>query len=107
MDSWLRVSNLYSQLYNFKSNNGYATRLTTFLGVPPVLLPKSEPFPLLPLPQQKQIVAILDKAFAAIETAKANGLAPYDYLNYLLSEIPTLQQEQSIEHLLPWEFAKR
>ena len=45
--------------------------------------------------------------YSIIETAKANGLAPYDYLNYLLSEIPTLQQEQSIEHLLPWEFAKR
>jgi type I restriction enzyme S subunit len=34
---------------------------------------KSEAFPLLPLPQQKQIVAILDKAFAAIDTAKANA----------------------------------
>ena len=34
---------------------------------------KSEPFPLLPLPQQKQIVAILDKAFAAIDTAKSNA----------------------------------
>lgn len=34
---------------------------------------KSEPFPLLPLPQQKQIVSILDKAFAAIDTAKANA----------------------------------
>jgi type I restriction enzyme S subunit len=34
---------------------------------------KSEPFPLLPLPQQKQIAAILDKAFAAIDTAKANA----------------------------------
>jgi type I restriction enzyme S subunit len=34
---------------------------------------KSEPFPLLPLPQQKQLVALLDKAFAAITTAKANA----------------------------------
>ena len=34
---------------------------------------KSEPFPLLPLTQQKQIVAILDQAFAAIATAKANA----------------------------------
>ena len=34
---------------------------------------KSEPFPLLPLPQQKKIVATLDKAFAAIDTAKANA----------------------------------
>jgi type I restriction enzyme S subunit len=31
------------------------------------------PTPLPPLPQQKQIVAILDKAFAAIDTAKANA----------------------------------
>jgi len=31
------------------------------------------PFPLPPLPQQKQIVAILDKAFAAIDTAKVNA----------------------------------
>lgn len=30
-------------------------------------------FPLPPLPQQKKIVAILDKAFAAIDTAKANA----------------------------------
>lgn len=33
----------------------------------------SIPIPLPPLPQQKQIVAILDKAFAAIDTAKANA----------------------------------
>ena len=31
------------------------------------------PTPIPPLPQQKQIVAILDKAFAAIDTAKANA----------------------------------
>jgi type I restriction enzyme, S subunit len=34
---------------------------------------KSEPFPLPPLPQQEQIVATLDKAFAALDTAKANA----------------------------------
>jgi len=34
---------------------------------------KSEAFPLLPISQQKQIVAILDKAFAAIDTAKTNA----------------------------------
>ena len=33
---------------------------------------KTIPIPLPPLPQQKQIVATLDKAFAAIDTAKAN-----------------------------------
>ena len=45
--------------------------------------------------------------YSMIETAKANGLVPYDYLNYLLNEIPTLQPGQTIDHLLPWEFAKR
>lgn len=34
---------------------------------------KSFQIPLPPLPQQKQIVAILDKAFAAIDTAKTNA----------------------------------
>jgi len=33
---------------------------------------KIEPLPILPLPEQKRIVAILDKAFSAIEQAKAN-----------------------------------
>jgi type I restriction enzyme S subunit len=32
------------------------------------------PIPLPPLPQQKQIIATLDKAFAAIDTAKANAV---------------------------------
>ena len=45
--------------------------------------------------------------YSMIETAKANSLVPNDYLNYLLSEIPTLQPGQTIDHLLPWEFAKR
>ena len=44
--------------------------------------------------------------YSMIETAKANGLVPYDYLNYLLSEIPTLQQGQNIDHLLPWQFTE-
>ncbi len=34
---------------------------------------KSEPFPLLPLKTQQQIVALLDKAFTAIDQAKANA----------------------------------
>ncbi len=34
---------------------------------------KNEAFPLLPLKEQKQIVAILDKAFTAIDKAKANA----------------------------------
>ena len=42
-----------------------------------------------------------------IETAKADGLVPYDHLNYLRSERPTLQPGKTIDRLLPWEFAKR
>jgi hypothetical protein len=44
--------------------------------------------------------------YSIIETAKANGLVPYDYLNYLLSEMPTLQPEDNIDHLLPWNVPK-
>lgn len=42
--------------------------------------------------------------YSIIETAKANGLVPFDYLNYLLTEIS--QSEVNIDQLLPWEFAK-
>lgn len=45
--------------------------------------------------------------YSLIETAKANGLVPFDYLNYLLNEIPNLQPGDTIDHLLPWEFTKR
>lgn len=43
--------------------------------------------------------------YSIIETAKANGLVPFDYLNYLLEQLS--QAEYDIEPLLPWEFAKR
>jgi len=45
--------------------------------------------------------------YSLIETAKANSLVPFDYLNYLLSEIPSLQSDDTIDHLLPWNCAKR
>ena len=38
--------------------------------------------------------------YSLIDTAKANGLTPFDYLNYLLEELPT--KSQDIEQLLPW-----
>ncbi len=38
--------------------------------------------------------------YSVIESAKANGLLPFDYLNYLLDE-QTCKPE-TIEHLLPW-----
>jgi len=44
---------------------------------------KNEPFPLIPLQEQTQIVKILDKAFAAIEKAKANIQKNIDNANEL------------------------
>jgi len=38
--------------------------------------------------------------YSLIETAKANGLTPFDYLRYLLEELP--KNPQGIEQLLPW-----
>ena len=38
--------------------------------------------------------------YSLIETAKANGLVPFDYIKYLLDELP--KRPDSIDHLLPW-----
>jgi len=41
--------------------------------------------------------------YTVIETAKANGLEPYHYLKYLLTELPYYQRDsKDIEALLPW-----
>ena len=45
--------------------------------------------------------------YSIIETAKANGLVPFDCLNYLPNEIPSLKPDDTIDHLLPWNCAKR
>ena len=39
--------------------------------------------------------------YSLIETAKANGLIPFDYIKHLLDELP--KQTDSIDHLLPWD----
>ncbi len=45
--------------------------------------------------------------YSIIETAKLNGLEPYFYLKYLLSQLPIyLKNEQNIEELLPWNVDK-
>ena len=44
-------------------------------------------------------------AYSIIETAKANGLNPYQYLLYLLSELPSViskGQTDRLLHFLPW-----
>jgi transposase len=40
--------------------------------------------------------------YSLIETAKANGLVPYDYLGHVFTELPRSQTVADIEALLPW-----
>jgi len=41
--------------------------------------------------------------YSVIETAKANDVVPFKYLEYLLTQIPIYQaQQRDIEELLPW-----
>ncbi|MCB5161581.1 IS66 family transposase, partial [Marinomonas algarum] len=40
--------------------------------------------------------------YSIIETAKANGLIPYDYLVTLFEELPKRQTNESLDDLLPW-----
>ena len=43
--------------------------------------------------------------YSIAETAKANNLKPYDYFEYLLTEIPKHMDDQDVsfcEDLLPW-----
>jgi len=42
--------------------------------------------------------------YSIIETAKANGLTPFDYMMHLLEQVSV--QNTDIEPLLPWQFAK-
>ena len=43
--------------------------------------------------------------YSIIETAKTNGIMPFDYLMYLLEQLS--QPDYEIDQLLPWAFAKR
>ena len=40
--------------------------------------------------------------YSLIETAKANGLEPYDYLRHVLEHIAAADTAEKIEALLPW-----
>ena len=40
--------------------------------------------------------------FSLIETAKANGLQPYDYLSHVIRQIPYVETVEQMEALLPW-----
>ncbi|AVI62913.1 IS66 family transposase [Halomonas sp. GFAJ-1] len=41
--------------------------------------------------------------YSLIETAKANGLSPYDYLQYVFETLPTLNEDE-LSTLLPWQW---
>lgn len=41
--------------------------------------------------------------YSLIETAKANGLEPYAYLNRVLAQLPAAQSVDAVERLLPWQ----
>ncbi len=41
--------------------------------------------------------------YSIIETAKANGLMPFDYLNLLFTELPKRNEDDDITDLLPWK----
>uniref|UniRef100_UPI002FBDB12E IS66 family transposase n=1 Tax=Sporolactobacillus sp. KGMB 08714 TaxID=3064704 RepID=UPI002FBDB12E len=42
--------------------------------------------------------------YSVIETAKENGLRPFQYLSYLFEQLPNLEQvtEEAMDSLLPW-----
>jgi transposase len=42
--------------------------------------------------------------YSLIETAKANGLNPYEYLNHVFKELPNADSVEAIEQLLPWNY---
>ena len=44
--------------------------------------------------------------YSLIETAKANGLEPYEYLNQVLTALPYADTVEKVEALLPWNIKK-
>lgn len=42
------------------------------------------------------------RIYSLIETAKANGLEPYEYMVNVLSLLPTATTEEQLDRLLPW-----
>src|SRR5690554_635791 len=43
------------------------------------------------------------RLYSIIETAKANGLEPYQYLKHLFTELPKAKDEVEVQKLLPWQ----
>ena len=45
--------------------------------------------------------------YSLIQTAKANGLNPYEYLKQIFTELPNATTVDAIETLLPWRITIR
>ena len=44
--------------------------------------------------------------YSLVETAKANGLEPYQYLRQVFTALPQAESVEDIESLLPWSLKK-
>src|SRR5690606_23483535 len=44
--------------------------------------------------------------YSIIETAKANGIEPYYYLDHVIERLPLAQSLDDIERLLPWNLRR-
>ena len=44
--------------------------------------------------------------YSLVQTAKANGLNPYEYLKSIFNALPNVQNVEEIENLLPWNMAE-
>ena len=44
--------------------------------------------------------------YSLIESAKASGLEPYQYLRQVFTELPQAETVEDIENLLPWSVKK-
>lgn len=42
------------------------------------------------------------RIYSLIETVKANGLEPYEYMVKVLSQLPTATTDEQLDQLLPW-----
>jgi transposase len=42
--------------------------------------------------------------YSLIETAKVNGLSPYEYLQFVFETLPTLGDDDDLNTLLPWQW---
>lgn len=44
--------------------------------------------------------------YSLVETAKANGLNPYDYLKQVFTDLPNAESVEDVEQLLPWNVTR-